>query len=92
MRFLCCLLLCAPVLIAQNFRGQIQIKPLVPAITKPWPRAQVFEFTRSPQTRPCAIPLSNVPPRDGDPKMAVPPPSGGAVRMVTPPAPPCEKQ
>ena len=47
MRLVLFAMLFSPALMAQNFRGSIQIKPLVPPLSKPWPvvRPSVTEST-----------------------------------------------
>lgn len=91
MRLLALTLLLAPALPAQNFNGQIKGKSLLPPISQPWKASPALTIAKvaSPAGT-CSIPLLVVPPKDVDQQMVIVPPSTGfAVRVVTPPAPPC---
>ena len=88
--------LLAPVLVGQDFRGQIKLKALVPPLNQAWKaqpalggvtvlKQQVVELAG-----PCSVPLLNVTPVETDQRMLVTPPSTGFhMRNVTPPAPSC---
>ena len=93
MRLLSFALLLAPALLAQNFNGQIKLKSLVPPISQPWKPAQSLSIAKvAGEVRHCSIPLLVVPPKEVDQQMLIAPPATGfAVRVVTPPAPPCSK-
>ena len=87
----------SPVLVAQNFRGSIPIKPLVPPLSKPWPiRPSVSELSMPkplPVQRPCSIRLLEAKTSEVDSQMLVTPPADGLhIRVVTPPAPPCDEK
>jgi hypothetical protein len=92
MRIALLALLALPVLPAQDFRGQIRMKPLLPPLDKAWKAPKnVLAIPRAPATTTCSIPPLSVEVVEADPKMAIAPPAKGfAVRVVTPPAPSCE--
>jgi hypothetical protein len=91
MRLLFLALLLAPALPAQNFTGQIKGKSLLPPISQPWKAMPALTIAKvASVSRTCSIPLLVVPPKDVDQQMVIVPPSTGfAVQVVTPPAPPC---
>lgn len=95
MRLMSVAALLAPVLLGQDFRGQIKLKPLVPPLTQPWkakpaPGGVVVLKQQVIESGPCAVPLLQVAPVEGDKQMMVTPPATGFhMRQVTPPAPSC---
>jgi hypothetical protein len=97
MRLVLLATLLSPALLAQNFRGKIQLKPLVPPLSKPWPvQPSVSELSMLKPLqvqRPCSIRLLESKPNEVDSQMRVtPPPEGFHVRVVTPPAPACDEK
>jgi hypothetical protein len=93
MRLLALTLLLLPAIPAQNFTGQIKMKPLVPPISEPWKTLQSQPILKLAEARKtCSIPLLVVPPKDVDSRMTITPPAAGfAMKVVTPPAPPCSE-
>jgi len=80
---------------AQDFRGQIRMKPLVPPLREPGTLHLEPAAAVSPAPpRLCAVPLARVTPRDVDPKMIRPPSESPAapIPIVTPPAPACDER
>jgi hypothetical protein len=96
MRLVLLLALVLPAMPAQNFQRQIKMKPLLPPINQPWkspnsgPRLLIAATPRT-GTSPCSIPLLPAKPVETGDAIVVAPRKGNfAMRMVTPPAPPCE--
>ena len=94
MRFLALAALLVPALSGQDFRGKIQLTPLVPPLNQPWkplPFSGVMRvIEQSARPDPCAVPLLNVIPVETDKQILVTPPATGfSMRQVTPPAPSC---
>ena len=79
---------------SQNFVGQIHVRPLLPPLMQPNPPAPVVKsIPRPTPLATCAIPLLNVLPGDAnpDPRMIVQPKVTSHMRVVVPPAPPCQR-
>jgi len=97
MRLVLLSILFSAMLPAQNFRGQIKLKPLVPPLSEPWTvRPSVNELSLLqplPVQRPCSIRLLEAKTNEIDSNMLVSPPAEGFhMRVVTPPAPPCDEK
>ena len=90
MRYLFIAFLALPTLVAQNFHGQIQVRPLLPPIGQPWNSVLTARNT-APQARQCSVPLLQITPRQIDPRIFIQGQSTVS-RMpgVTVPAPPCQ--
>ena len=82
MRLLLLAAIVIPVLQAQNFRGQIKLKPLLPPLSQTWgppaqapalPRQIIVEMPAAAEALRCSIPLINTVPGDVDAGMQTTP-------------------